>query len=775
MSAPNAGRFVGQSVKRVEDPRFLTGRGAYVDDVVVPGMLHAAFVRSDVARGVITRVDVDAARALDGVHAVYTAADLAPLMHPAWSTLAGPPGPGFPATRGLALDDVRYVGEPIAIVLARSRYVAEDACDLVEVDVDPSPAILDLDVARSTDQRVHAELASNVAATIPADGDVDAIFADAPHVVTRTFVQHRHLAVPMEGRGLVARFDAPLGALDVWLSTQGPHSARDQFARLLDLPSSKVRVVMGDVGGAFGQKMFVGREESVVVLASRASGRPVKWIEDRRENLVAASSSRAERIEVGAAVDGDGRILALRGLHVEDVGAYPMGSGAGTGRLVRMMLPGPYRIPAMAVASEAVFTNTAGRGPYRGPWMMETVAREQLVDAIARELGLDPVEVRRRNLVQDADLPYTSASGMVYDVVTPAETMEQALAMVDYEAFRAEQVAARADGRYLGVGISVYVEPSGMGRSVLGTEGATVRIQPDGRVHLVLGSAGHGHSLETTMAQVVAEHLGCEVEDVRVIQGDTAVTPYGGGTGGSRSAILYGSASREAAVELREKVVQIAAHLMEAAPEDLEVERSVVSVRGTPTRSVTLAEVAHAAYVGHDSLPPGVEAGLETAARFKSPTAFTWSNACHVCTCEVDVTTGLVRILRYVVSEDCGPMINPMVVEGQIAGGVVQGIGGVLLEHMVYDDDGNPLTTTFMDYLLPTAADVPTIEYGHVETRAATNPSGFKGMGEGGAIGSPPAVVNAVADALAPLGVRIERQPLGPADIVALVEAAAQV
>ncbi len=772
MSALSAGRFVGQAVKRVEDPRFLTGRGAYVDDVVVPGMLHAAFVRSDVARGTITQVDVTAARGHGGVHAVYTAADLAAFMHPAWSTLAGPPGPGFPSTRGLAHDDVRYVGEPIVIVLATSRYVAEDACDLVVVDVEPLPAILDLDAAREGDARVHAELGSNIAASIPADGDVDAIFAAAPHVVTETYVQHRHLPVPMEGRGLVARFDPPTGALDVWLSTQGPHSARDQFARLLDIGSSKVRVVMGDVGGAFGQKMFVGREESVVVLATRASGRPVKWIEDRRENLVAASSSRAERIEVSAAVDDDGRILALRGEHVEDVGAYPMGSGAGTGRLVRMMLPGPYRIPAMAVSSQAVFTNTAGRGPYRGPWMMETVAREQLVDAVARALALDPVEVRRRNLLHESDLPYTSASGMVYDVVTPAETMDQALAIVDYEGFRAQQAAARAEGRYLGIGVSVYVEPSGMGRSVLGTEGATVRLQPDGRVHLVLGSAGHGHSLETTMAQVVAEHLGCEVDDVRVLQGDTAVTPYGGGTGGSRSAILYGGASREAAVALREKVVQIAAHMMEAAPEDLEIERSVVSVRGTPTRSVTLAEVASAAYVGHDTLPPGVEPGLETAARFKSPTAFTWSNACHICTCEVDVTTGKVALLRYVVSEDCGPMINPMVVEGQIAGGVVQGIGGVLLEHMVYDESGNPLTTTFMDYLLPTAADVPRIEYGHVETHATTNPSGFKGMGEGGAIGSPPAVVNAVADALAPLGVRITRQPLGPADVVALIEAA---
>ena len=388
------------------------------------------------------------------------------------------------------------------------------------------------------------------------------------------------------------------------------------------------------------------------------------------------------------------------------------------------------------------------------------------MDLIARAIGMDPLELRRRNVVSTDELPFTTAMGMTLDHVTPAETLEQAVGILDYDAFRAEQRRAfDTDGRLLGVGIGLYVEPTSMGSGNLGVETAIVRVQPSGTVTVMLGTGSHGQGIETTMAQVVAEYLGVDIEDVVVVQGDTASAPFGGGTGGSRTAVIAGGAAREASLEVRAKAVAIAAHLLEAAPEDLDVELGRISVRGTPSRGVTLADVARVALNAPAELPPDVGPGLEATVSYQAP-PITWSNACHVCTVEVDANTGRVEILRYIVSEDCGVMINPMIVEGQIAGGVVQGIGGVLYEHVVYDDDGNPLTTTFMDYLVPTTAEVPDIEYGHVETRSPT-PGGHKGMGEGGAIGSPPAVFNAVADALALRGIKVTRQPLSPNAILA--------
>ncbi len=772
-ATPTAARFIGTSVKRREDRRMLTGHGHYIDDVVVPGLLHAAFVRSDLARGRITRLDVEAARELEGVRAVYTAADLNGGQHEYWQTMVGRDAP-YPPFRALADGDVRYVGEPIAIVVADTRYIAEDGCELVEVDYDPLPPVLDPHVAADdTEQVVHPELGTNVASEIPAmpNPDLEAAFASAAHVFEETISQHRHLQVPMETRGLVAHWDPGARTLRIWASTQSPHEYRAFFARYLAIPENCIRVTMDDVGGGFGQKVFAMREDMTVVLATRKLGRPIKWIEDRRENLVAASSARAEDVRVRMAVDAEGRIQAVDVEHTEDVGSYPVPGPGSSAAFTAMMFTGPYKIPRLGFRNRAVFTNTNGRAPYRGPWMMETVGREIMMDLVARELGLDPAEFRLRNIVRSEDLPFTTPTMMVYDSVTPHETLLQAVDLVDYEAFRAEQERARAEGRYLGIGISVYVEPSSMGFGLMSQEVATVRVDSSGKVQLIMGTASHGQSLETTMAQIVADHLGVDIDDVVFIQGDTDIAPYNAGTGGSRSAVYSGGAAREASVRVHEKAIEIVAHAMEAAPEDLEIDGGVISVRGTPSRSMTLREVAELAYVGTDSLPPGMEPGLEATARYKGP-RFTWSNAAHICTVEVDVATGHVTILRYVVSEDCGVMINPMVVDGQIDGGVVQGIGGVLYEHMIYDDNGNPLTTTFLDYLVPTAAEVPDIEHGHIETPAPGNPGGYKGMGEGGAIGSPPAVVNAVADALAPLGIRVTNQPLGPNDVFALVEAA---
>jgi carbon-monoxide dehydrogenase large subunit len=401
--------------------------------------------------------------------------------------------------------------------------------------------------------------------------------------------------------------------------------------------------------------------------------------------------------------------------------------------------------------------------------MFESVAREEIMDLAARAAGIDPLELRRRNVVHTAELPYFTATGMPLDRVTAEETLEQAAGIVDYPAFRAEQARAHAEGRLLGLGIGLYVEPTSTAMGSLGVEAATVRIEPGGTVRVFLGTGAHGQSIETTMAQVVAEHLGVDYDDVVVVQGDTDVTPFGGGTGGSRTAVIAGSAARDAALQVRDLALGVAAHLLEAAPEDLELVDGTVSVRGTPVRNVALAEVARVAYNAGPELPPGSPRVLEATGRYQAP-PMTWSNACHVCVVEVDRHTGKVKVLRYVVSEDCGVMINPMVVEGQVAGGVVQGIGGVLYEHLVYDADGNPLATTFMDYLLPTATEAPAIEYGHIET-VSDSPTGAKGMGEGGAIGSPPAVFNAVADALAQLGVKVTEQPLTPSRVLDLISA----
>jgi carbon-monoxide dehydrogenase large subunit len=760
-----AGRFVGARVERKEDPRFLTGRGRYTDDVVVHGMLHGAFVRSPFARAAVTAVEVEEARALRGVVAVFTYDDLAPFVGPD-ALAAGPLG-----NRPLARGEACFVGDPVVLVVAETRALAEDGCELVEVTYDPRPAVLDMWAAVDEDnERVHEELESNVVRTTtsPDDPGLGTAFDAAAHVVTETIRQHRYLAVPMETRGAVAEWNPARGDVTIWISSQGAHGARDHFANVLGLPVAKVRVIVPDVGGAFGQKIGVGREETVVALASRALGRPVKWSEDRWENLVAAPHSRSEEAEVSIALDDDGGILAMQVEHIEDVGAYSTGGG---GASILRFLPGPYKVGRMGGSSTSVVTNTSRRGAYRGPWMFETVARETMLDIASRRAGIDPLELRRRNIVRHADLPYTTTGGAVLDRITPAETLEQAVAMLDYDAFRREQAAARETGRFLGVGIAAYIEPTAGGFGVGITESATIRIDPSGSIQVISGVNSQGHSMETIIAQVTAEYLGVHPDDVEVLFGDTATAPVGATTGGSRNAVFGGGAARQAALEMRERVLTVAAHMLEASPDDLDIEDGVVSVRGTPSASKTLAEVAHLAYLRPRDLPEGVPPGLEIASRFTTEGP-TWSNAAHVCTCEVDPTTGKVTLLRYIVSEDCGALINPNVVEGQIAGGVVQGIGGVLLEHFVYDRDGNPVTTTFLDYLLPTASDVAVMEYGHIQT-ASARPGGFKGMGEGGAIGAPAAVFNAVADALAPLGVTLTDQPLTPASIVAAVTAAA--
>ncbi len=759
-----AARFVGRAIPRREDARMLSGHGRYVADVTRPRMLQAAFVRSDVARGVIEHLDVGAARALPGVHAVFVAADLNAGAGPMWATMyEGAPGPPL---RPLADEEVRFVGDPVAIVVAEDRYVAEDAAGLVELDVSPAAPVLSFEEALSDRELVHPELGTNLAASVDALDEAAwaAVCAEAAHVVTRRFQQGRATNVPMEPRGIVADWDPWTPELQVWSSTQNTHEVRAACARLLRIPEHHVRAIAGDVGGGFGMKIFLTPDEACVVLAAHRLGRPVQWIEDRQENLLAAGHARADDATVSMAFDPDGRLLAMRAEHVEDVGAFPVGGTSSSTGTIRRLLPGPYRVPKLFYRGRAVYTNTCGRTAYRGPWLFETVLREQLFDHAARELGIDPLELRRRNVLRAGDLPYTAATSATFVGVTPGETLDIAAELIGYTAFRDEQRRARAEGRYLGVGLSLFVEPTGMGVGILGSDQATIRIEPSGVVNVHMGTGSTGNSLETTIPQIVAEHLGCELDDVVFHQGDTASSPWGHGSGGSRGAVVSGGAARAASIELRERVLRLAADHLEAAPEDLELARGIVSVRGTPARTVSLADIAATVHRRPEAVADN-DRSLEVAVRYRPPHPYTWSNAAHACTCEVDIETGVVSLRHYAVGEDCGTIINPMVVDGQIAGGVAQGIGGALLENFVYDDVGNPLTTTFLDYLLPTAADVPPIDVGHLETPSAV-PGGFKGMGEGGAIGAPAAVANAVADALAPLGASFAELPVTPSVVL---------
>jgi len=766
-----AARYAGSRVPRVEDARLLTGAGTFVDDVTRPGMRHACFVRSPHPRARILSVDASAALALPGVHAVFTAGDLNGDVAEAWYTGTGNMVPDTPRPP-LAHGEARFAGDIVALVVADSRYLAEDAADLVDVDYEPLPAVADYATARTASALVHEGYAGNLAGELngaPAETLAD-VYAAAAHVVSETIWEQAQGAVPMETRGLVAEWSRGSGELTVWAGTQAPHEVRMFAARLLGIPEHSVRVITRDVGGGFGQKVVPLREDICVLLAARRLAGAVKWIEDRRENLQSAGTARHEHGEARLAFDSGGTLLAASLDHVQDVGAYPTPWPVMTGAATGMIFPGPYRVAAGTFSHASVFSNTPGRIAYRGPWAFETLAREVTLDIAARRMAVDPAELRRGNLLRGSEMPYSSPTGMPYDHMDPLETLEQALSVLDYDGFRSEQAAARALGRYLGVGISCYAEPTAPAFGVYATEGATIRIEPSGKVNVYVAGGSTGNSLETTAVQLAADALGADIADVHTIQGDTAVTPFGAGTGGSRSGSMIAGAVGVTAGELRVKLAKLAAHKLEANEADIELASSRASVKGDPEAGVSFAELADIAYFQPYALPPGMPPGLEASARYAATGMGLWACATHVCTCEVDVTTGKVTLLRYIVGEDCGHMINPAVVEGQIAGGVVQGIGGALLEELAYDADGNPVATTFMDYLLPTASEVPLIEYAHVETAPGPGPGGYKGVGEGGAIGAPPAVVNAVADALAPFGVTITRLPLTPAAIVALID-----
>ncbi|EID10565.1 xanthine dehydrogenase, molybdenum binding subunit apoprotein [Mycobacterium xenopi RIVM700367] len=768
MTEAVAARYAGTRVQRVEDTRLLTGRGTFVDDISRPGMLHACFVRSPFARARINGIDASGALALPGVRAVFTAADLNPDVHEAWHAVAGKDVPDTPRPP-LAEGEAKFVGDPVALVVADNRYIAEDAIELVEVDYEPLPAIADFTRAEGAAVVVHEAYPDNVAGGMSGAPPDEETFAGAACVVSEHISQQIYAPVPIETRGIVVEWSSAADELTIWASTQTPHELRAFAARLLGIPAQRVRVIMRDTGGGFGQKVVPMREDMCIMLAARKVPAALKWIEDRRENLMSAGQARHVDGTARMAFDDDGAILAADINFTQDVGAYPTPYPVLTTAAIGMFFPGPYRVPKASFSYKTVFSNTAGLAAYRGPWQFESLAREVVLDIAARKLGIDPVELRRKNLLRRDEMPYLNPNGMPYDHVAPSETFEQAVKILDHEGFRKEQREALAHGRYLGLGFAAYIEPTGAATGHLATEGATIRMTPTGKINVYVNGGSTGNSIETTVVQLTADALGADIDDVATIQGDTAVTPYGAGTQGSRSGPMTAGAVNEAGTMLRSQIVAIAAHYLGVAESDVELANSRAAVRDDPTRSVGFAELAYRAYYEPQQLPPGMSASLEATARFTSQAPIHWANATHACTCEVDVETGQVKLLRYIVSEDVGPMINPNVVEGQIAGGTVQGIGGALLENMVYDDDGNPLATTFVDYLLPTASEVPPIEFGHVEI-PGPGVGGYKGVGEGGAIGSAPAVINAINDALAPLGVTLTELPASPAAIVNLIE-----
>jgi len=765
-----ATRYAGTRVPRVEDNRLLTGRGTFVDDVSRPGMLHACFVRSPFARAKIIGIDAAAALALPGVRAVFTAGDLNPDVKEAWHAVAGKNIQDTPRPP-LAEGEVKFVGDPVAVVVAESRYLAEDAVELVDVDYEALPAVADFTQAVNSDVVVHEAYPDNVAGGMGGAPPDEETFSSAAHVAEANVYQQIYAPVPMETRGMVVEWEASSEELTVWASTQTPHELRAFAARLLGIPAHGVRVIMRDTGGGFGQKVVPMREDMCILLAARKVPFALKWIEDRRENLMSAGQARHVDGRARMAFDEEGNILAADIDFLYDVGAYPTPYPVLTTAAVGMFFPGPYRVPKASFNYKTVFSNTAGLAAYRGPWQYETLAREILLDIAARKMDMDPVDLRRRNILRGDEMPYFNPNGMPYDHVAPADTFEQAVKILDHEGFRREQREALEQGRYIGLGFSAYIEPTGAATGHLATEGATIRMEPTGKINVYVNGGSTGNSIETTVVQLTADALGANIEDVSTTQGDTAVTPYGAGTQGSRSGPMTAGAVHEAGTMLRKQLVAMAAHRLGVDESEIELASSKAVVREDPSKSVSFADIAYRAYYEPQQLPPGMSASLEATARFTSQAMIHWANATHACTCEVDVETGQVTLTRYIVSEDVGAMINPNVVEGQIAGGTVQGIGGALLENMVYDDAGNPLASTFVDYLLPTATEVPPIEYGHIEI-PGPGVGGYKGVGEGGAIGATPAVINAINDALAPLGVTLTRLPASPAAIVELLEQA---
>jgi aerobic carbon-monoxide dehydrogenase large subunit len=775
-------RLVGTRVLRVEDSRILTGRGRYVDDHRIDNMVHASFVRSPYPHARIINIDVSAARELPGVVAVLTAADLAavayPMMLPPEAAPAGYKSAMFTC---LATDKVRLVGDTVAMVLAETRALAEDGAELVVVDYEDLPGVGSIEKALSDESLLWEDLGTNVAYdATEVFGDPDAAFANAHKVIKERYRQHRVTHAPMETRGIIANYNPGDGSLEIRMTNQGTGMAKLSVAGLLQIPSNKVHVVASDIGGSFGQKSGVRHEELATAAASKLLGRPVKWIEDRAENLSVGGQAREEYMDAEVAVDADGHILGARFDLVMNKGAYPL-AGLPCSLFTtqaKVLIPGAYRLTDYSFRARLVYSNKASYLPYRGPWEIETFVRERLLDRIGQELGIDPVEVRRRNLRQDSEYPVKLPAGPTLDGITLRSGLDKAERVAGWAEFRAEQQRARANGDriQLGLGVVSFIEPA-PGPADYGPaigfafppERAKATLEADGTLTVYTTQLSHGQSHETTLGQVAADALGVPMSSVKIVYGDSKTTPWTPmGTGGSRAAMVATGAVMGAARNIRAQICEIVGHMMEANPADIEVVDGVARVIGSPDHAMPLGQVAMVAWMVPAMLPPGRELGLEATFDYRTEHGG-WGQAVHSCFVEVDTDTGQVKIRRYVVVEDCGEMINPGIVEGQVRGGIAQGVAEVLYEHSDYDDDGNFRSSTFMDYLLPTSMEVPPIEIHHVDQSIASQELNFRGVGEGGALGAPAALCSAIEDALTPYGVKITEQHLPPYRILELM------
>ena len=776
--------YIGRSVVRREDNRLLKGAGTFVGDMKLEGMVHVAIVRSQQAHARINSVDLESARNADGVVLALAGAELKDVLPPiSGMQVAAPKGwrdgmdphIEIPDQTLVPYDKLRYVGEPYALVVAGDRYMAEDAAELIEGDFEPLPPVANAEVALDAEALVHDHLPGNIAATLHAKkGDGEAALATAPHRLKRRYFHHRYAAMPMECRGVVAEYDSRTDSITVWSSTQVVHWVRREVANALGMPEDRVRVVAPDVGGGFGGKGHVYPEDILIAYLAKRLGRPVKWLEDRHEHLLNAAHSRDNLFDIEVGYDDDGRISVVKNYFLVDSGAYsPVGAAIAGNSIAHFM--GPYDIPHYEADCKVMMTNRTPNAPYRGAGRPEVAfAMERSIDLIANELGLDPAEVRFRNMIQPEQMPYAVGlpyrDGVMieYDSGDYPEALRKALDGIGgLDAFRARQKEALADGRYLGLGLGCYVEGTGIGPF----EGATVKIDSSGKVMVATGACPQGQGHETAFAQVAADIWNVDIDDVVVTLADTSHVTMGYGTIASRSAVTASGAIKDSSDKVKEKVFAIAANVLEASESDLELRGGSVGVIGVPEMSMTLKEVARAALPGWiHQRPEGIEAGLEGTAYYEPPTV-TWAYAANAAILEIDAQTGVVKIENYVEVHDAGTLINPGIADGQVKGGLVQGIGGGLFEELSYDEHGQLMTGSFMDYLLPTASDVPPINVIHTETPSPRNSFGFKGLGEGGAIAPPVVIANAVCDALKSFGAEINSTPVRAEQILNILDA----
>ena len=765
-TSPVLPKLVGQRVKRREDPRLIQGRATYVDDIALVGMQHIVFKRSDVAHGRIQSIDTSAAEAMEGVEAVFTGAQIAEMLPPM------PIGTPFPSPehRAVAVDTVRFAGEPVAVVVARDRYVARDAAEAITVSYEMLPAVIDLEQAMTGKPAiVHADFPNNLAvALVPSgtgvsatgtvdDSAIDAAFAKAEVVISQKMMNQRLAPSAMEPRGVVAHFEPGKGTMTIWSSTQNPHILRTFIAALNGLGENQVRAIAPEVGGGFGAKINIYGEEYVASAVSKRLGVPVKWIEDRSEAFVATTHGRDILAFVDLAAKRDGTVLGLKLRLVADIGAYNMLLTAAIPTLTMMMANATYNIPAIRATLTEVFTNKTPTDAYRGAGRPEaTYFVERAMDMLARELKMDPGELRRKNFIRPDQFPFTTQVGAIYDSGNYENALNVALKAAEWDKLKAERDAARAQGRLVGLGLSMYVEVCGIGPSASlptgGWEHAQVTIERDGRISATTGASPHGQGNETTFAQMLADQFGVPFEHITILHGDTAIVKQGIGTFGSRSQAVGGVALHMAGTKVKTKMAKFAAALLEAHEDDLVFENGMISVKGAPASGKSFASVASYAYIPVP-LPPGLEPGLSDEAFFE-PSNNTYPFGCHISMLEIDRQTGEPTLLRMVAVDDAGNLINPLIVEGQIHGGLAQGIGQAMIEEVVYDENGQLVTGTFMDYALPRAGDFPRFELTPAVTPTPVNPMGAKGVGEAGTLGSTPSIVAAAVDALSEFGVK---------------------